>query len=695
MKCQICDGRFSTKGQVRCSQIPPRICEKCSIEGKSSHSCDLTCKNTLLPKIDYDPTSTSIIGFSPSGQMPGTVDEYMPRAFHFISAEGVIKISFKNMFSVHVTVAFTLTGNKSLEKQVFKDEYWKLRHIKDALKNSDNCVDFIPVPIVGFFLNNGLRVISGSEQLKIGGKKSFVISNDAVDFVAMPDSYPPKYGDKQKDWRYSYYIGKFASFYTTFKLNKEYVLEFDLEVLNFYYTLGFLFPYRFVELRSFSVGTSSEVEIAKGVVGICNPIRAAFYPPKQEYELKKRFSFEELMPPAITPADPFRDLQLHSEIKSVHKFLPGQNFAYSTKDYTVFQTQFAIKKPDRNFIYNVQTTNSPLPVRVYQQMQKLPHYRDFLIYYDLLNFSDQDIDLEITSRVEGFTSDAISNVVVPRYGGSSPSRKVLSQCPILKPDALINSVLACEATLFYQIRNKETGSIEKGTKIIKLLSNDTIIWKAHDARSSMSYDLSYMLGAWVTPNDKEGLLDAVRGGAKKYHPSGTLVGSLDETIEEQTSQVKALYEYLNQETEISYVNQQFSFNFGVVGQRVLLPERVLKAKAGNCIDLTVLFASLLEGLGINPLIMLMPGHAFLGWGDSYDKERMDFLECTCLGVNSKSGDKISFEEAQNIARKEFKDNFFFIGSDDVIPNSLLLNSKGAQIVDLSEIRKEGIYRKAS
>jgi hypothetical protein len=51
----------------------------------------------------------------------------------------------------------------------------------------------------------------------------------------------------------------------------------------------------------------------------------------------------------------------------------------------------------------------------------------------------------------------------------------------------------------------------------------------------------------------------------------------------------------------------------------------------NCVDGTVLFASVLRKLGIEPFLVLIPGHMFLGYDLDKDGSSFDFLETTMLG----------------------------------------------------------------
>ena len=49
-----------------------------------------------------------------------------------------------------------------------------------------------------------------------------------------------------------------------------------------------------------------------------------------------------------------------------------------------------------------------------------------------------------------------------------------------------------------------------------------------------------------------------------------------------------------------------------IGQRITLADQVLESHQGNCIELTLLMASVLEAVGINSGVVIMRGHAFLG-----------------------------------------------------------------------------------
>lgn len=53
-------------------------------------------------------------------------------------------------------------------------------------------------------------------------------------------------------------------------------------------------------------------------------------------------------------------------------------------------------------------------------------------------------------------------------------------------------------------------------------------------------------------------------------------------------------------------------SFEHTGQKVRSPSQVLDARIGTCLDLTLLFCSVLEQAGLNPIIVFTKGHAFAG-----------------------------------------------------------------------------------
>ena len=86
---------------------------------------------------------------------------------------------------------------------------------------------------------------------------------------------------------------------------------------------------------------------------------------------------------------------------------------------------------------------------------------------------------------------------------------------------------------------------------------------------------------------------------------------------------------------------------GQVTQRTRLPRESLRHKSANCIDGTVLMASLLEAASLQPAIVLVPGHAFVGWETWEGTDEWDYLETTMIASHD-------FEAARQRARSLFE-----------------------------------------
>jgi hypothetical protein len=158
-------------------------------------------------------------------------------------------------------------------------------------------------------------------------------------------------------------------------------------------------------------------------------------------------------------------------------------------------------------------------------------------------------------------------------------------------------------------------------------------------------DLSHYYGAWVTPH-VEAVQARIRRAADHW-PSRQIWG-YQGTPESVPQQVAALYQALR-EAEIVYVNSVIDYGAppGMFTQRTRLPRESLTQKSANCIDGTVLMASLLEGASLSPAIVLVPGHAFLAWETWRESGEWRYLETTLIG-------KADFDAACQAGQRQYE-----------------------------------------
>lgn len=169
-------------------------------------------------------------------------------------------------------------------------------------------------------------------------------------------------------------------------------------------------------------------------------------------------------------------------------------------------------------------------------------------------------------------------------------------------------------------------------------------------------------GIWVTPNMDS--ISAIHKQIGEKFPNGTISDKSIETV-------KAVYDVLAQK-HIRYVDNSHDAGGG---QKIKYPIQVLQKRQANCIEGVVLFASILESLEFQPLIVLIPGHAILGWYTNKEKTEMEFLETTAAfqeGVN--------FESANKEGIKTYKANF----------ESGAFEKGESLIIDVDKIREKGI-----
>ena len=80
----------------------------------------------------------------------------------------------------------------------------------------------------------------------------------------------------------------------------------------------------------------------------------------------------------------------------------------------------------------------------------------------------------------------------------------------------------------------------------------------------------------------------------------------------------------------SISNSSLSSNV-VFAQRVRTFDDALASSQINCVDGSVLFASLLRAINIDPVLVRIPGHMFVGFYTDSKHSHIKFLETTMIG----------------------------------------------------------------
>jgi very-short-patch-repair endonuclease len=192
--------------------------------------------------------------------------------------------------------------------------------------------------------------------------------------------------------------------------------------------------------------------------------------------------------------------------------------------------------------------------------------------------------------------------------------------------------------------------------------------------------LPELLASFATPNHPA--IAPILRRATDWMEKWTGRSALDEyqarNVNRVRQQMAALYAALS-EQNIAYAPVPASF--GAPGQRIRLPDTVLAQKLGNCIELSLLYASCLEAAGIHPLIVLIKGHAFAGgwlipdtFPDSITDDAAFLTKRIADGVNEilvleatalASGGKIDFDQSVQMGQSHLVDGASFHYALDV------------------------------
>ena len=181
----------------------------------------------------------------------------------------------------------------------------------------------------------------------------------------------------------------------------------------------------------------------------------------------------------------------------------------------------------------------------------------------------------------------------------------------------------------------------------------------------------------VSDDDYMGMSSSVHFGdtAGVYRSSSSSVQAefYTTTINGASSQVQAIYNTLQKDYEMKYLSSTLGFaeNYS---QRIIIASDVLKYGDANCLDGTLVFASALENIGIKPVIIFVPGHAYLGFYMDEAKTKLQCVETTVIGSGA------SFGQACEVGQEAYLED----------KSDLLKETNGYKIVDVEELRKKGI-----
>lgn len=241
---------------------------------------------------------------------------------------------------------------------------------------------------------------------------------------------------------------------------------------------------------------------------------------------------------------------------------------------------------------------------------------------NISNQADSPMLRVISAQVNGWSRIAEQTIVV----GPRETRGV-TLAPELLPQAYVNEEIR-RATLAVRVVDAQGVVSFAQDRPVLLHSGSDLYWGKKFANAQW-------VARWVTPHDPAVL--KLVAAARSHVPEGRLHGySVQPNAPQHVvagqvkSQAKAVFQAL-QASGLSYVSSIYTFgNYVGEAQRIRLPSETLSLNNANCIDVSVAFASAMENLGLRPVIIIVPGHAFAGVRLGPQGDETLYLDLTVL-----------------------------------------------------------------
>lgn len=257
----------------------------------------------------------------------------------------------------------------------------------------------------------------------------------------------------------------------------------------------------------------------------------------------------------------------------------------------------------------------------YASLQR-PKERQFGTFtVTVTNSTESPLVQRISVEVPGWSDVELRNIVV----GAGEKRSMFF-APSFLPRLYANREIAA-ATAVMRVTDRAGHVLHTETVPVRLRSAEDIYW-------GKDFKYAPFIASWVTPHDPQ--VEAVLSRAKEFMPGRRMPGyetwkSVDQQRASTMAQAKAIYRAL-QQTGVSYVKSSLTFGRNTdVSERVRMPGQAIFSNSANCIDGVVTYASLFENLGIDPEVVLVPGHAYVAVREAIGSNSYIYIETAITG----------------------------------------------------------------
>jgi len=294
----------------------------------------------------------------------------------------------------------------------------------------------------------------------------------------------------------------------------------------------------------------------------------------------------------------------------------------------------------------------------YASLQRPDQRKWGVVTVRISNSNDTEQRYRIAVRVAGWSDEEIQIVTVPPGAAQS-----FLFAPTFLPRLYQNREIK-GATAQVRVTDVAGDPIYGTTVPVRMRAVEDMFW-------GKGFKYAQFIASWVTPHDAR--VEGVLSRAKELMPGRRLPGYeewKDAAGQERETRLQARAIYIAlQKQRLSYVKSSLTFGANpAVSERIRTPRESIAASSANCIDAAVLFASAFENLGMEPVIVLVPGHAYVGVKSAENSDRKLYIDVALTG-------RFPFDDAVRSAERG------------------LARFSDAQItqIGISDARRAGIY----
>ena len=290
-------------------------------------------------------------------------------------------------------------------------------------------------------------------------------------------------------------------------------------------------------------------------------------------------------------------------LASAHNPAPAQ-----PEPISPFQVRYQLDIPGGGEIFPALTSCGP------------PHYWP-VATLSMENTSSQPIVELVSAEIPDWSRQSVETVSL-----APNETRTIRLNPELLPQAFQNGEIR-PATLEVRAAIVGTAFGYNETRPVYLHSASDLFW-------GNKFVNAQFIARWVTPHEPT-VLQLVssarnyvrRGRLAGYHLPGNSAPAVAAQVADEARGVFEAMKHLG----ISYVASISTYGkFTSHAERVRLPRETLSLSSADCLDLSVAFASAMENLGLEPVIVLVPGHAFAGVRLAHGSAEILYLDLTVM-----------------------------------------------------------------